>query len=107
MFLAFLLRVLILGYNYAFICVTVILIVAPQLDCEFHEVRIHLFLLSTAFLGPSTTLMGSSLTHDLAGRQAMYPEQAWPYPALTETPTEGLELLKKSQIQPPKASSST
>lgn len=42
----------------------------------------HLFLLTIALPGPSAMLTQSTLSHEIARSQAMYPEQVWPCPAL-------------------------
>lgn len=39
--------------------------------------------------------------YEILGRQAMCPEQAWPCPALTETPTEGQDLSGSHKVNSP------
>lgn len=62
---------------------------------------LHLFLLTIALPGAGMVFTWSSLPHEILERQAMCPEQAWPCPALTETPTEGLDLSGSHRVNSP------
>lgn len=59
------------------------------------------FLLTIALPHPGMMFTWSSLPHEILGRQAMCPEQAWPCPALTETWTEGLDLSGSHRVNSP------